>query len=61
MIEINLKEDLSLARLHFVTNRKGVIFLCDDYKIGADIKCPVDARVLVYCPGETEPDRESLT
>jgi hypothetical protein len=59
---VNTTNDLQIARSHFSKKDLCVIFLNDNYRIGADIKLRVDGRVLVFVPNkEMRPDREQLT
>lgn len=53
MAVVNDEYDLIAVADHVRTlpKPKAVIFLCDEFKIGVDLKMAVDARVLIYCPG----------
>ena len=55
-------DNLKVARLHFKDETTGVIFLTDAFRIGVDIKCEQDGRVIVYVKESgVKPDREQLT
>lgn len=57
---VNDEDDLLTVADIVRGKERGVVFLSDEFKIGVDLKMAVDARVLVYCPGQgiKRPDRE---
>lgn len=51
-------EDLLAASNACLNKSRGLMFLADIFRVGADIEWAVDAKVIIICP--TQPDRESL-
>jgi hypothetical protein len=47
---VNDAKSLTFARKHFSDKQYGVVFMIEEFGIGADVKCQGDAHVMVYVP-----------
>lgn len=59
---VNSSSSLYKAQEYFKKQERGIIFMADEFKIGADVKCKRDASVMAYVPEDDrfDPDREEV-